>query len=158
MAGPHRTMAGGEVQEIPKNLPCRVDRVSLGTVSRGHTVTPTVSPPSARPTPATPAPLSAPRPVPLTPWRPQPKRWTCKEFHQLGDMGWFEGKRAILINGEILEMPGPKPPHATATTLVDAVLRAVFGAPQYFVRPQMPLVFGLSTDPEPDIAVIAGSP
>ena len=94
---------------------------------------------------------------PLTPWRPQAKKWTCKEFHQLGDMGWFEGKRAILINGEILEMPGPNPPHATANCLVDAIIRSVFGS-GYFVRVQLPLVLGLSTDPEPDLAVIVGSP
>jgi Uma2 family endonuclease len=33
----------------------------------------------------------------------------------------------------------------------------VFGV-KYFIRGQLPLVFGLSTDPEPDVAVIAGSP
>jgi Uma2 family endonuclease len=123
-------------------------------------MTPTVLPPpalpSARPIPV-PIPAPASRPVPLIPWRPQTKKWTCKEFHQLGDMGWFEGKRAILINGEILEMPGPKPPHAMSVVLVETALRAAFG-PGFFVRPQLPLVLGQSTDPEPDAAVIEGSP
>ena len=120
------------------------------------TILPPSVPPSSRPVAVTPMPASAPRPVPLTPWRPQPKKWTCKEFHQLGDMGWFEGKRAILINGEILEMPRPDPPHATTTSLVVAALRAVF-VTGHFVRGQMPLVLGQSTDPEPDASVIVGS-
>ena len=120
-------------------------------------MTPTVLPPPARPVPAPPSPVSAPRSAPLTPWRPQTKKWTCKEFHQLGDMGWFEGKRAILINGEILEMPGPNPPHAMSVVLVEAALRAIFLV-GYFVRGQLPLVLGQSTDPEPDVAVVVGSP
>ncbi len=88
---------------------------------------------------------------------PQPKRWTCAEFHQLGDMGWFEGRRAMLIDGEILEMPGPNPPHAVSTSLADYECKRVFAA-GYLVRVQMPLVLGLMTDPEPDIAVVTGGP
>jgi Uma2 family endonuclease len=89
-------------------------------------------------------------------FRPQPRKWTCKEFHQLGDMGWFEGRRAMLIEGEILEMPGPNPPHATSTTLTDTILRSIFGA-AVVVRNQLPLILGLQTDPEPDLAVVPGN-
>lgn len=71
-------------------------------------------------------------------------------------MGWFEGRRAMLIEGEILEMPGPNPPRATSTTLTDSVLRAIFG-PSVVVRNQLPLILGLLTDPEPDLAVVPGS-
>jgi Uma2 family endonuclease len=92
--------------------------------------------------------------IPLLPV-PQPRRWTCAEFHQLGDMGWFEGRRAMLIEGEILDMPGPNPPHATITTKVDNTLRRYF-AKGYVIRNQSPLVLGQSTDPEPDLAVVAG--
>ena len=84
-----------------------------------------------------------------------PKRFTCAEFHQMGDMGWFEGRRAMLIEGEILEMPGPNPPHATITTKVDYALRPYFSQ-GYVIRNQSPLVLGQATDPEPDIAVVAG--
>ena len=27
---------------------------------------------------------------------PRPLRWTCSEFHRFGDMGMFEGQRAML--------------------------------------------------------------
>ena len=73
----------------------------------------------------------------------------------MGDMGWFEGTRAVLIDGEILEMPGPNPPHATITSKVDYALRPYFSQ-GYVVRNQLPLVLGQSTDPEPDIAVVTG--
>ncbi|HEY2895310.1 MAG TPA: Uma2 family endonuclease, partial [Pirellulales bacterium] len=40
---------------------------------------------------------------------------------------------------------------------VEELMRAAFG-PNHCVRPQMPLVLGLSTDPVPDIAVVPGTP
>jgi Uma2 family endonuclease len=87
---------------------------------------------------------------------PRPKRFTCAEFHQLGDMGWFQGRRAMLIDGEIMEMAVSNPPHAVAVTLADYELKKVF-ASGFVVRIQMPLVLGLMTDPEPDLAVVTGS-
>jgi len=87
---------------------------------------------------------------------PRPKRWTCAEFHQLGDEGWFEHVRPILIDGEILEMPVPNPPHSTAKSLTEEALRAIFGV-GFVVRPENPLVLGRSTDPVPDLAVVTGS-
>lgn len=93
--------------------------------------------------------------LPIPP-RPPARRFTCAEFHQMGDMGWFEGQRPVLIDGEILEMPGPNPPHATMTAKVDYTLRNYF-TQGFVVRNQLPLVLGLSTDPEPDIAIVKGS-
>ena len=93
---------------------------------------------------------------PAAPSAPTPKRWSCAEFHQLADSGWFKGRRAMLINGEILEMAGSNPPHATATTLADYELKKVFPV-GFVVRIQMPLVLGLMTDPEPDLAVVTGN-
>jgi Uma2 family endonuclease len=91
-----------------------------------------------------------------TPLVLQPRKWSCVEFHQMGDMGWFEGRRAMLIEGEILEMPGPNPPHATMTAKVDYTLRRFFEE-GFVIRNQSPLVLGQSTDPEPDLAVVAGA-
>jgi Uma2 family endonuclease len=98
--------------------------------------------------------------VPFTPTLvrfPQPKRWTVAEFHAICGQPAFEHRRMVLIEGEILEMPVPNPPHNASVSLTDDALRAAFGA-GFFVRSQMPLVLGLSTDPMPDLAVIAGSP
>ncbi len=88
---------------------------------------------------------------------PTPLRWTCPEFHRLGDLGVFEGRRPTLVDGVILEEGPMNPPHATALVLIDEAVRSAFGA-DWRVRHQSPLPLGLYTDPMPDLAVIAGSP
>jgi len=88
--------------------------------------------------------------------RPQVLRWTCDEFHRLGDLGMFEGRRAMLIDGVVLEEGPMNPPHAITLELVDAVLRATFGA-GWRIRSQSPLLLGQHLDPEPDFMVIAGT-
>ena len=96
---------------------------------------PTTSPPS----------VGAPRPV----------RWTCDEFHQMGEAGQFEGRRAMLIEGIILEQGPMNPPHAVTVNLVSDTLRAIFGV-GWVVRAQLPLELDLSTDPQPDACVVTG--
>jgi Uma2 family endonuclease len=71
-------------------------------------------------------------------------------------MGVFEGRRAMLINGVILEQGPMSPPHAVTLGLVGEALRGAFGAGWRF-RNQSPLVLGQDLDPRPDFAVIAGS-
>ena len=87
---------------------------------------------------------------------PQPYRWTHEQFNEIGDMGLFEGRRAILVEGEILAMPATNKPHRTALVLADAAFGAAFG-PEYFMSMQSPFKVGQATDPEPDLAVISGS-
>jgi Uma2 family endonuclease len=87
---------------------------------------------------------------------PRPLRWTCAEFHRFGDMGVFEGRRAMLIDGVILEQGPMNPPHAITLELVEEALRATFGI-GWRIRGQSPLILGQDLDPEPDFAVIAGS-
>ena len=88
---------------------------------------------------------------------PRPLRWTCAEFHRFGDMGVFEGRGAMLIDGVILEQGPMNPPYALTLELVEPALRTIFGA-GWRVRGQSPLVLGQDIDPMPDFAVIAGSP
>jgi Uma2 family endonuclease len=87
---------------------------------------------------------------------PRPLRWTCAEFHRFGDIGAFEGRRAMLIDGVILEQGPTSPPYAITHGLVGEALRAAFGAGWRF-RSQSPLILGQNTDPEPDFSVIAGT-
>jgi Uma2 family endonuclease len=84
-------------------------------------------------------------------------RWTCAEFHRFGDMGVFEGRGAMLIDGVILEQGPMNPPHATTLGLVEEAIRTAFGT-GWWLRPQLPLVLGQDTDPEPDLAVVPGRP
>lgn len=100
--------------------------------------------------------LPHPSPTSVSTRTPRPMRWTCEQFHQLGDMGVFEGRRAMLIHGEILEEGPMNPPHAIAVELVEEVIREALGK-GWRVRCQLPLILGLDTDPEPDVAIIAGS-
>ena len=103
--------------------------------------------------------LDAPRPGPSTGGRsPALKRWTVKEFHDLGERGVFEGQRASLIEGQIFEEGPMNPPHAVACTKLLYILMRVVPIEQYHVRTSMPLVFGKRTDPMPDLAVIIGQP
>ncbi len=94
-------------------------------------------------------------PVPSGP--PRNMLWTVDQFHYLGDLGMFEGRRAMLIDGVIVEEGPMNPPHRISLELCEEALRAVFGA-GWRVCNQMPLVLGQATDPEPDLAVVAGSP
>ena len=95
-----------------------------------------------------------PRAVPTI---PRPLRWTCAEFHRFGDLGVFEGRRAMLIDGIILEEGPMNPPHAITLGLVEEVIRGAFGV-GWRARSQSPLVLGRDLDPKPDFAVIAGIP
>jgi Uma2 family endonuclease len=71
-------------------------------------------------------------------------------------MGVFEGRRAMLIDGVILEQGPMSPLDAITLGLVGEALRTAFGAGWRF-RSQSPLVLGQYLDPEPDFAVIAGT-
>lgn len=97
--------------------------------------------------------LPIPRPAAV---KPRPVRFTCAQFHHVGDSGWFEGRRAMLIDGVIMEEGPMNPPHALTLELVETALRAAFGAGWRF-RNQSPLVLGQELDPMPDFAVIAGN-
>lgn len=49
------------------------------------------------------------------------------------------------------------PPHAVAATKTEDLIREAFGK-GWHLRVSKPLVFGLTLDPEPDVAVIRGAP
>jgi Uma2 family endonuclease len=88
--------------------------------------------------------------------RPGPFRWTTDLFHDICDAGYFEGRNVILVDGEIIEMPAPNPPHNVGMMLAVEVLTPLF-RPGFVVRNQMALVLGLWTDPVPDLAFVPGT-
>lgn len=87
---------------------------------------------------------------------PRRRIWTKKEYYKLIDIGFFNGKRAELIEGEIIEMSPMKTPHAVTIGLVESVLREVFGK-SFVVRGQLPIDFNEINEPEPDVAVVKGN-
>jgi Putative restriction endonuclease len=94
--------------------------------------------------------------TPISPGPPRNLLWTVDQFHYLGDLGMFEGRRAMLIDGVFVEEGPMNPPYRIALELTTDAVRAVFGS-GWRVCVQMPLALGQTTDPSPDIAIIAGS-
>jgi Uma2 family endonuclease len=87
---------------------------------------------------------------------PTPLRWTCDAFHDLCGTGVFSGRKAILIDGVIVTMALPNPPHNTSLTLTHELLQRVCPAGHY-VRNQQAFEVGTTNDPGPDLAVVPGS-
>lgn len=112
------------------------------------TITPPPHQPSAPSAGVPTAPPAAPEPTPY--------RWTIAEYRELGKTGLFEGKKTMLIHGEIYVMATPKPPHDVSLGLTDDWLRAVF-AVGFHVRNQQGFDIGTDNDPSPDLAVVVGS-
>src|SRR5262245_41359406 len=85
------------------------------------------------------------------------KVWTVDQFHCLGDLGLFEGRGAKLIDGQIIEEGPMNHPYAVVVELAMISLQVAFG-PCWRMRPQLPLVLSQTTDPLPDLTVVAGDP
>ena len=86
------------------------------------------------------------------------RRWTRQQYEKMVEGGIFPpGERAELIDGEILAMTPQGSAHATAVRLTEEALRSAFG-PGCDVRVQMPLALDPSSEPEPDVTVVPGSP
>jgi Uma2 family endonuclease len=83
--------------------------------------------------------------------------WTAKEYYRLDRLGFFLGQRVELIEGEIVLVSPQHNPHAASITLTSDVLRALFG-PNFWVRVQMTLDLTPYSVPDPDVAVVPGTP
>jgi Uma2 family endonuclease len=86
---------------------------------------------------------------------PAERLWTRKEWDRLVELGFFDGERLELIEGRIVRMSPQRVPHSVAVELVDRCLRRVF-VPGHRMRCQLPFRPADGSEPEPDIAVIAG--
>lgn len=82
--------------------------------------------------------------------------WSKDEYYQMAEIGFFDDKRVELIEGQVLEMSPMRSGHATATMLVAEALEAILPA-EHFLRVQMPLSVSDTSDPEPDVAIVAGA-
>jgi Uma2 family endonuclease len=85
---------------------------------------------------------------------PRPRLWTKDEYYRMGELGWFNGQKAELLEGEIVVTSPQGPLHFSSLERVARVLGVLLPA-QYAVRTQGPLDLGLHTEPEPDVAVVA---
>jgi Uma2 family endonuclease len=88
----------------------------------------------------------------------QMKRWTRGDYDRMIEAGIFApGERVELIDGEILAMSPQNSPHSTGMSLTAETLRVAFSE-GFHVRVQMPMALDSHSEPEPDLAVVRGSP
>src|SRR4051812_28085232 len=84
------------------------------------------------------------------------RRWTRKEYDQLGELGMFECEPLELIGGQLIVAEPKGPYHSGAVGRVaDAVRRAL--PPGWVVRGQDAIALDDESEPEPDVAVVSGA-
>ncbi|GMU54675.1 MAG: hypothetical protein AMXMBFR33_38210 [Candidatus Xenobia bacterium] len=84
------------------------------------------------------------------------KQWTLQEWDRMITSGLLgEDSRVFLLEGEIYQMCPQNSPHSTALGLAQDELTAAL-APETHLRVQLPLYLGSASDPEPDLAIVAG--
>jgi Uma2 family endonuclease len=91
------------------------------------------------------------------PVTPTPHRWTVDEFLRASEAGVFESRRVQLIEGELIDMPAQKDPHAWAVSRLVHALRVVFPDP-YWIKIEATVRLNDYSGPEPDAAVMSGPP
>ena len=83
--------------------------------------------------------------------------WTVAEFERLFDAGFFApDARLELIDGEVWEKMTQNEPHAVTLSLTEFALSGIFA--NCYVRTQQPMVLSETSKPEPDLAVVTGTP
>ena len=85
-------------------------------------------------------------------------RWSRAEYERMGAAGVFHPEiRVELVRGEIYEMAPQSAPHAACVSLIQEALQRVLPT-GYHLRVQLPLAVGDDSEPEPDLAIVSGSP
>jgi Uma2 family endonuclease len=86
------------------------------------------------------------------------RRWTRIEYDRLIELGIFRpGDKVELLGGQLCVAEPQNSPHATAICLADEALKRAF-ADDWSVRVQLPIALDEESEPEPDLAVVPGSP
>ena len=86
------------------------------------------------------------------------RRFSRAEYDRLIELGVFQpDDRIELIGGELMVAEPKGAPHYTATRKTAKALEAAFG-PGWDVRTEGPIGLDDDSEPEPDVAVVPGSP
>ena len=92
------------------------------------------------------------RQVPLT-----LRRWKRMEYDRLVDLGAFDNDPIELIGGHLVVAEPKGTYHTSAVSAAEYALRAAL-PPGWIVRTQAPVALDDESEPEPDLAVVAGQP
>lgn len=86
------------------------------------------------------------------------RRWTRLDYERVVECGGFGPEDRIeLLDGELWEMTPQGSRHAGVCGLVTEALRTAFGE-GVWARVQSPIALDEVSEPEPDIAVVRGTP
>ena len=85
------------------------------------------------------------------------RRWRRVEYERLVDLGVFVGERLELLDGLLVVREPQRSSHAAIVAHVAQVLAAAFG-PAWHPRLHSPLAIDDDSEPEPDVATVAGAP
>jgi len=85
------------------------------------------------------------------------RRWRRVEYDRLVDLGMFAGERLELLDGLLAVREPQGSPHAAMVAHIAQVLGAAFG-PGWHARLHSPLALDDDSEPEPDVAIVAGDP
>ncbi|MBI3636006.1 MAG: Uma2 family endonuclease [Candidatus Rokubacteria bacterium] len=87
---------------------------------------------------------------------PRVRHWRRVEYERLVEMGIFADERLELLDGVLVVREPQGGPHAGIVELVAHVLEGAFGD-GWHARRHSPFALDDASEPEPDIAIIAGS-
>lgn len=94
----------------------------------------------------------------MTTYPVRTRRWTRREYQRLGEVGILTEDEAVeLLDGQLMVAEPKGRPHVTIVTLTAEVLRRAFGA-GWHVMQQDPIALDDESEPEPDVAVVPGTP
>ncbi len=85
------------------------------------------------------------------------RRWRRVEYERLVDLGMFAGERLELLDGLLVVREPQGSLHAAVVAHIAQVLGAAFG-PGWHARLHSPLALDADSEPEPDVAIVAGRP
>jgi Uma2 family endonuclease len=86
------------------------------------------------------------------------RKWTVKEYHKLGEMGFFQPEERVeLVSGNIIRMSAKGTAHTSATRRTATLLRDLLEN-LAAVYTQDPIALDDNSEPEPDIAVVRIDP
>jgi len=85
------------------------------------------------------------------------RRWRRGEYERLVELGVFVGERLELLDGLLVVKEPQGSPHAAIVGHIGQVLGSAFG-PGWHPRIHSPLALDDDSEPEPDVAIVAGAP
>jgi Uma2 family endonuclease len=103
-------------------------------------------------------PATRPRSAPAASVLPR-RRFTQDEYFAMAEAGIFDSEEAVeLINGHVVEMSPENDPHRVAIMKTSQAFSVALNEKNYAVQTQSTLPLDEVNVPEPDLAVLRGSP